>query len=301
VSITATDRQRPNKRRGRPTYVWIALGALGLRLGRELFGRVAVAQLGGFGVLLAFIAGPVVLLTWRARNRRRIAAQGGIDLTPAAIAEQLEASGIAPAFEGDGTLLGASVVVVNQRAKVLEVNTEYELFGADGASLGTVQQVGQSRGKRAARLLTPFDQFFTHRFVVSDGDRVPLLGVVRPAKLFKSRVHVADAFGNVTGTIRQRNVFWKIRFDMLDAHDRRVGQIRGRNVRAWDWDIVDEAGEVVGTIFKSWEGWGRTAFTRADRYFVRIERPLPEPLRTLAAIGALAIDLALKQDARGFG
>jgi hypothetical protein len=82
-----------------------------------------------------------------------------------------------------------------------------------------------------------------------------------------------------------------------------VGQVAPTppSYRAWDWDILDEAGEVVGTIFKSWEGWGRTAFTRADRYFVRIERPLPEPLRTLAASGALTIDLALKQDARGFG
>ncbi len=55
----------------------------------------------------------------------------------------------------------------------------------------------------------------------------------------------------------------------------------------------------MATVVKSWEGWGRTAFTRADRYAVRVHEPLHDPLRQLTLATALAADLALKQDARG--
>jgi hypothetical protein len=54
-------------------------------------------------------------------------------------------------------------------------------------------------------------------------------------------------------------------------------------------------------VVKSWEGWGRTAFTRADHYVVRVHEPLVEPMRRLTIAAALAADLALKQDARGLG
>jgi hypothetical protein len=54
-------------------------------------------------------------------------------------------------------------------------------------------------------------------------------------------------------------------------------------------------------MVKSWEGWARTAFTRADRYVVQVHQPLAYPLRELTVTAALVVDLALKQDARGFG
>ena len=195
----------------------------------------------------------------------------------------------------------AGVIVVNQRPKILEVNTEYELFGSGGARLGFVRQVGQSRGKQLARIFTLFDQFFTYRFVIDDVNGQTVARLVRPRKVFRTKVVVSDAHGSHVGTIRQRNVFWKIRFALLDASDEVVGHIRAQNLRAWDFTVTDSDDLPVGAVVKSWEGWAHTAFTRADRYVVRIDEVLPDPLRTLAVVAALSVDLALKQDSRGIG
>jgi hypothetical protein len=45
----------------------------------------------------------------------------------------------------------------------------------------------------------------------------------------------------------------------------------------------------------------KTVFTTADNYVVQIHRPLEEPLRSLVIAAGLAVDTALKQDARGIG
>jgi hypothetical protein len=93
-------------------------------------------------------------------------------------------------------------------------------------------------------------------------------------------------------------VFGHIRFSLRDAHGYEHGLLRARGWRAWDFDITDRAGEPVAEVIKAWEGFARTVFTTADRYVVRIARPLDEPLRTLVVTAALAIDVALKQDNR---
>ena len=79
------------------------------------------------------------------------------------------------------------------------------------------------------------------------------------------------------------------------------GSLRAENWRAWDFQVFDHSGSEVARITKTWEGFARTLFSRADTYVVRIERPLDEPFRSLVFATARAVDVALKQDARGFG
>jgi hypothetical protein len=216
------------------------------------------------------------------------------------VAQQLADSGVGgPAYAEDGTLLGASLLAVNQRAKVLEVNTEFDVFGSDAQLIGAIRQVGQSRGKQIARVFLAFDQFFTHHFEVLDRAGAPVLRLTRPRKVFLTKMHVFDGHDRYIGTIKQENVFWRIRFRILDAAGNHVGSMHAKNVRAWDFHIYDALGREVATVVKSWEGWARTAFTRADRYVVRIHESLPYPMRYLTLATALTADIALKQDARG--
>jgi hypothetical protein len=126
------------------------------------------------------------------------------------------------------------------------------------------------------------------------------LRLTRPRKLFRSKLRVFDGSDRYLGELRQENVFWKIHFALVDADGRLVGRVHARNVRAWDFHI-DVEGQHAATIVKSWEGWGRTAFTRADRYVLRIDRYLEPDVRRLVVAAPLMIDLALKQDARGLG
>lgn len=263
---------------------------------------MAFSQYGVAGVILVAAFGVAVLLAWRYDQRRRARRQGGSEFTAEGVAEQFRSSGLAgPAFVEDGTLLGSSVLVVNQRSKLVEIDTEYEAFDLTGRRVGSILQHGQSRARRAVRLLTAFDQYLTHHFEVLDAEGRSVLRITRPRKLFLTKVHVFDGADRFLGSIAQQNVFWKIHFELRSAEGWVVGHLKAENVRAWDFQVTDATGREIARVVKSWEGWARTAFTRADRYVARIHEPLPSPVRELVLATALTVDLALKQDARGFG
>ncbi len=199
-----------------------------------------------------------------------------------------------------GGLLDQSVLVVNQKAKLIEVNSEYAIHDSHGTQIGAVRQVGQSNLKKVARLVSSLDQFMTHKLQVVDASNNVVLALTRPAKFVKSRVLVADGSGNDIGEIAQANVFGKIRFGLI-AGGSEIGSINAENWRAWNFNIQDSSGTEVARITKTFEGVLKTAFTTADNYVVQIHRPLTDPLRQLVLASALSVDTALKQDSRGLG
>jgi uncharacterized protein YxjI len=216
------------------------------------------------------------------------------------IVRDVAKAGAVPTAPGGGTVFTEPVLVVNQKAKLIEVNNEYAIYDANGTQIGAVRQVGQSVLKKAARILTSYDQFMTHKLQVVDMGGNVLLAVTRPAKLFKSRVIVQDGGGRELGRVVQQNVFGKVRFS-LEAGGESLGSINAENWRAWNFSIRDAADTEVARITKTWEGLAKTMFTTADNYVVQIHRPLEEPLRSLVVASALSVDTALKQDKRGFG
>ncbi|MGI8807560.1 MAG: phospholipid scramblase-related protein [Acidimicrobiales bacterium] len=201
---------------------------------------------------------------------------------------------------GGGTIFTEPVLVVNQKAKLIELNNEYAIFDQAGNQVGAVRQVGQSTAKKLIRLVSSLDQFMTHKLQIVDMAGTPLLALTRPAKVIKSRIVVEDGEGIEVGQIVQENMVGKINFG-LHADGRRVGAIRAENWRAWNFSITDEAGTEVARITKTWEGVAKTLFTTADNFVVHIHRSLDEPLRSLVVASALGVDTALKQDSRGFG
>ncbi|CAN5397077.1 phospholipid scramblase-related protein [soil metagenome] len=204
------------------------------------------------------------------------------------------------AFAGGGTLFTEPVLVVNQKAKLIEVNNEYAIYDQHSRQIGAVRQVGQNALKKVVRVMTSYDQFMTHKLQVIDADGVPVLAITRPAKFVKSKVIVQDPAGNEIGQIVQQNVFGKIRFGLI-AGGQQVGSINAENWRAWNFSIRDHADVEVARITKTWEGLAKTMFTTADNYVVQIHRPLEGPLQALVVAAAVSVDTALKQDQRGLG
>jgi uncharacterized protein YxjI len=214
----------------------------------------------------------------------------------------VQRAGIGPgqAPAGGGTLFSEAVLVVSQKAKLIEVNNEYAIYNQHGQQIGAVRQVGQSMAKKAIRLLGSYDQFMTHKLQVVDHTGAVVLALTRPAKVLKSKVIVQNAQAAELGTIVQQNAIGKIRF-ALEAGGHTWGSINAENWRAWNFNIQDHTGAEIARITKTWEGLAKTMFTTADNYVVQIHRPLDEPLRSLVVAAALGVDTALKQDARGFG
>lgn len=220
---------------------------------------------------------------------------------PWQVKEQVQRqAGLAPVPGGSGTLFTEPVLVVNQKAKLIELTNEYAVYDQAGRPLGSVVEVGQSRLKKAVRFLTSVDQFLTHRLEVRDAAGVPQLLLTRPAKFVKSRVVVEKPGIGEIGQLVQENVFGRIRFGLHSA-GRQVGSLNAQNWRAWDFSLQDESGIEVASIKKTFEGVAKTLFTTADNYVVQVHRPLQDPLLSLVVASALTVDTALKQDSRGLG
>lgn len=230
----------------------------------------------------------------------------GDEGNPAKIAEQVRGDGYrgagiqSAAGSGTGSVLHEPVLVVNQKAKLIELNNQYSVFDQHGTKIAAVNQVGQSAAKKVLRLVSSLDQFMTHQLQVTDANDQVVMKLTRPRKVFKSTVVVSDAADREIGRIVQEKMIGKINFS-LEADGQRVGGIFGENWRAWNFRIEDAGGQEVARITKTFEGVLKTAFTTADNYVVQKHVQAPEPLNSLIVASALSVDTALKQDARGFG
>ncbi|MGW2342053.1 phospholipid scramblase-related protein [Streptomyces sp. NPDC001661] len=209
-------------------------------------------------------------------------------------------AGVAGAGQGGGTLFTEPVLVVNQKAKLIELTNEYSVMNQHGGQVGSVVQVGQSAMKKALRFVASVDQFMTHRLEIRDAYGQPQLVLTRPAKFIKSKVLVERPDGSPVGEIVQQNAIGKINFAM-NANGQQIGAIKAENWRAWNFAIVDHADNEVARITKTWEGLAKTMFTTADNYVLQVHYQLPDPLLSLVVATALTVDTALKQDSRGFG
>lgn len=194
------------------------------------------------------------------------------------------------------TLIDRDLVVVRQKAKLIEVTNQYKLQDADGNDIGAVNEVGQSKAKKVLRLLTKVDQYLTHKLEIAGADGTVVLHLTRPAKIMKSKVEVSDASGTAIGTIQQENVVGKKRFSINDADGTKLGELQGESWISWDFKIKDAEDKEVGSVDKQFAGFLREGFTTADTYVVKLEAGLTGTLRTLAFAAAVVIDTALKQD-----
>ena len=206
----------------------------------------------------------------------------------------------APVAGGGGTLLTEPILIVNQKAKLIELNSQYSVFDQAGNQIAAVNQVGQSALKKAARLVSSLDQFMTHQLQITDANGEVVLKLTRPRKIMKSSVIVENGAGQEIGRIVQQNMIGKIRFG-LQSGGQQLGEIRAENWRAWNFSIVDNSGTEVARVTKTFEGVAKTLFTTADNYVLQIHQRPSEPLNSLVVASALSIDTALKQDARGLG
>ncbi|MEA2461342.1 MAG: hypothetical protein QOH90_1519 [Actinomycetota bacterium] len=197
-------------------------------------------------------------------------------------------------------LLTMDRLIVNQKAKLVELTNQYHIRDEQGNDVGLIQQEGQSTLRKVLRFATKVDQFLTHHLAVTDMQGNRIIELTRPSKVFKSRLEVRDGTGRAVGEIVQKNVFGKIRFDLVAADDSSLGQIRAENWRAWNFAIVDTSEREIGRITKKFVGVLKGVFTTADNYIVDISPEVTGDLRLMVLAAAAGVDTALKQDDRGF-
>lgn len=192
---------------------------------------------------------------------------------------------------GGGSLFEEPILVVNQKAKLIELDNQYCVLDQNGSTVATVEQVAQSTGKKALRLFTKLDHLVTHHLQVLDTSGQLLLQLTRPGG--KRGMIVADPSGVEIGRIVRAS--GKIDFS-LEANGVRIGSIMGWTLRDGFWRIDDANGTEVARVTKTFVDVPN--FTHADEYVVQLHVKPPQPLHTLIVAAVVSVDK--KHDARGF-
>ncbi|WP_285750976.1 phospholipid scramblase-related protein [Lentzea sp. NBRC 105346] len=211
------------------------------------------------------------------------------------VQQQVQRAGVQqPVAGGGGTLFSEPVLVVNQKAKLMEMTNEYVVYDQHARQIGSVAQIGQNGATKALRALTNLDSMLDVKLEVRDLRGVPVLRLTRPSTMWKSKVLVERGDGMPIGEIQQENVWGKVRFAFV-AGGYKVGAILAENLRAWDFSIRDHADQEVGRITKTWQGFGKALFTTADNYVVQLHRPLQDPLLSMVVASGVTVDTVLGQ------
>ena len=79
-------------------------------------------------------------------------------------------------------LLDHERIIINQKAKLIELVNEFKIRNEDGEDIGVIRQEGQSTLKKVARFVSKLDQFMTHKLGVYDASGEKVLELVRPRK-----------------------------------------------------------------------------------------------------------------------
>lgn len=153
--------------------------------------------------------------------------------------------------------------------------------GPDGTAIGQIAQ--ETHGLRAAGAATLQAGAGLAAFTA--------LGAVAGLVAAAAVEGVTDRVG-LTSQDTAKN--GHVRFG-LEADGRRLGSVHAMGFDAWDFRVLDVDGGEVATITKTWAGWTKERFTKADNYVVQMEPTVGRPLRSLVVATALAIDVALKQ------
>ena len=81
----------------------------------------------------------------------------------------------------------------------------------------------------------------------------------------------------------------------LEADGQQIGCINAESGKQWDFNVKDPNGVEIAKITKTWAGWAKERFTKADNYVVQLHGPLGDPLRSLVIAAGITLDIALKQ------
>lgn len=182
--------------------------------------------------------------------------------------------------------------IVNEQFAM--VKNTYDILDDVGNNIGQIQEqrsfwhiIG---GLFLSKALLPF-----HLDLIDENNYI-IATIERGFTLWMSKIKVYDGRNNLVGMIKQKFKWFKPEFEILDANDNKIATIKG-SLMAWDFNITNNAGEVIGNVNKKFNGVLNELFTTKDKYIVEISPNVTDPaLRTLIASVACSVDLLFKEN-----
>lgn len=199
-------------------------------------------------------------------------------------------------------MLDRNTFVVKEHVKLVSVKNTYDILdGESGEALGTAQEhVGPL--VQLARWFISKHLMPTRVEVREKPDDSLVFTIRRGAYLFKSRVEVHDAQGELLGYFKSKVLTISGGFHIYDKDDRHFAEISGKWL-GFDYRFRTPDGSVeMGRVSKKLGAMGllKEMFTSADTYAVSVNPDLAdEPVaKMLILAAALAIDMIYKEESR---
>jgi uncharacterized protein YxjI len=202
-------------------------------------------------------------------------------------------------------MLDAQTFLVKERVKFFRSHASYDIYEGDDASpdvIGTAEE--QISGlKQVLRWFVSKALLGTRIEVREKPDDALVFTISRGAYIFRSRVEVRDAQGELVGYFQSKVLTIGGGFHVYTPDDRHFAEVTG-NLIGFNYRVLtpDHAVE-LGTVSKKWTGLAKEFFTSADTYAVTLSDDLQEqPIaKMLVLAAALSVDMIFKSESRTGG
>ncbi len=199
-------------------------------------------------------------------------------------------------------MLEHNTFVIKEKVKIISAVQSYDIFDERGELLGT--------GKETIGVLTQLCRWFmskqflpTQLEVCEKPDDSLVFTISRGWYLFRSRVEVHDAQGELIGYFKSKFFTISGGFHVYDKDDKHFADVKGK-LLGWSYRFLTPDHTVeMGKVSKKLGAMGilKEMFTSADTFGVEVNEDLTdEPMAKMLILAAtLAIDLIYKSESSG--
>lgn len=198
-------------------------------------------------------------------------------------------------------MLEADRFMIKEQVKFFKSHHTYDIYDFDTEEhVGTAEEAISGFAKALRWVASK--QFMPTTVDVRDHDGALVFQIRRGWYLFRARVEVLNANGELVGYFKSKIVTIGGGFWVYDKDDRQFAEVKG-NFIGFDYRIVTPGGDELGRVTKKWGGVTKELFTSSDTYMVDVADDLTDQpvAKMLVLAAALAIDVIFKSESRGVG
>jgi uncharacterized protein YxjI len=131
--------------------------------------------------------------------------------------------------------------------------------------------------------------------IYPEGEEFALLTIRRGVALFRPKVTVQNADGELVGYFKSKMFSLGGGFYVFNPDDSQLADVKG-DWKGWNFKFHTDDGRLMGTVTKKWAGLGKELFTSADNYVIAVEDPeAGDDASALLLAAGLAIDTVYKE------
>jgi uncharacterized protein YxjI len=192
-------------------------------------------------------------------------------------------------------MLNLKTYLIKEHVGMMKLHDTYDIFDAE-----TNEQVGVAKETISTfatilRLLVN-KQLIPTTVTVTDMDDEVVFKIHRPFSLWRARVNIENADGEVLGYFKSKILSLGGGFYVYDNNDEQFAEVKG-DWKGWNFKFLTAEVKQLGTVAKKWAGLAKEFFTSADNYVIALNESVAKNKASnlLLLAAGLAIDVIYKE------